>query len=74
MDTPMTVKALRDKLADLPDDMKVLVEGYESGYKALIPENINIGHFVFCPDQPGWEGDYDETVDGSGERMVALER
>ena len=70
----MTVKALRDRLADLPDDMKVLVEGYEGGYDPLLPENIIVSRFLLGPPTPAWEGEYDQVYGERGEQMLALER
>jgi hypothetical protein len=42
----MTVKELRDWLVDKPDDMRVMVDGYEDGLKDLTPVNCQVGSVV----------------------------
>ena len=37
---PMTVAELRELLATFPDDMPVLVQGYEDGYDPLLRDGV----------------------------------
>ncbi len=36
----LTVKELREKLAEYPDDMEVFVDGYEGGVDSLLASNV----------------------------------
>lgn len=57
----MTVKELIDKLSELPQDLRVLVSGYEGGYRDL--ENVG-GESIFAADvNSAWYYGPHEEVD-----------
>lgn len=62
----MTAKELSEKLANLPPDMPVLVDGYEGGL-----DNINSVHLAVVykvwDTMDGLMGEYDELYDGERE-------
>ena len=60
----MTVQELRDWLADLPDDRRVLVARYESGYTEprLVADRV-----VEAVEPEGhWEGEWKSPADSYG--------
>jgi len=55
----LTVKQLREILAEYPDDMEVFVDGYEGGIDSLFASNIRkcpVKKNVYSKDESWWEG------------------
>jgi hypothetical protein len=57
-----TVKDLREMLEGRPDDMRIVVRGYEGGFKDIdVPEEIKIKLNV---NKQWWYGPHDIVEDG----------
>jgi len=55
----LTVKQLREKLAEYPDDMDVFVDGYEGGIDSLLASNVRkrpIKKNVYLKNESWWNG------------------
>ena len=74
----MTVKALRELLNQYPDNLRVVVDGYEDGYDDLVKERISARKIQLNTKTKDWEGqhsDFDrlgETTDHDAEIVEAL--
>jgi hypothetical protein len=70
-----TIKALISILQGMPQDLPVLVSGYESGYETFYPpKTVEV---INCPDNPFYDGEYQipELNDASVKiQAVILER
>ena len=57
----MTVKELKDKLSEFPDDMTVVVSGYEDGYDDIYSDVEKIMIYK-RQNKCWWEGDYRNQI------------
>jgi len=65
-----TVGELKELLKEYPDDMPVIVSGYESGYEYFDPPTVlKVKHF---PENKYWDGEF--QVDENGSPALILER
>ncbi len=65
-----TVGELIKTLQQYPEDMPVVVSGYENGYENFYhPFVKKVKHF---PDNPYWDGQF--QIDDNGEEVLLLER
>lgn len=67
----MTVKDLKEKLSECPDDMVIITHGYEDGYDEIVEiKDID----VFKRKSPSWwEGEYTKIDNGSeAKKMIFL--
>lgn len=65
-----TVGELIKILQQYPEDMPVVVSGYENGYENFYhPFVKKVKHF---PDNPYWDGQF--QIDDNGEEVLPLER
>ncbi len=52
----MTIRAIIDLLRTYPEDMRVVVSGYEQGYDNLSPEQISVVPVTLNTGINQWEG------------------
>ena len=52
----MTVKELMELLNKYPDDLRVVVNGYEDGYDDISPERISTTRIQLDAGTHDWEG------------------
>ena len=65
-----TVGELIKILQQYPEDMPVVVSGYENGYENFFhPYVKKVKHF---PDNPYWDGQF--QIDDNGKEVLLLER
>ena len=65
-----TVGELIDILKNYPDDMPVIVSGYESGYENFYPPTVRkVKHL---PENKYWDGEF--QLDENGSDALLLER
>ena len=65
-----TVGELIDILKNYPDDMPVIVSGYESGYESFYPPTVRkVKHL---PENKYWDGEF--QLDENGSDALLLER
>ena len=56
----MTVKALKELLNQYPEHLRVVVNGYESGYDDLAQERISVRKIQLDTKTEVWEGQHSE--------------
>lgn len=61
----MNVKEMISLLGKYPDDMKVVVNGYEQGYDDLLPEQISVATIALNTRNHDWEGQHGDINDCS---------
>ena len=67
----MTVKELMEFLEKYPDDLRVVVNGYEDGYDDISPERISTRKIELDAGKHDWEGQHnvplniDESTDSA---------
>ena len=54
----MTVKELMKLLEKYPDDLRVVVNGYEDGYDDITPERISTTRIQLDAGTHDWEGQH----------------
>ncbi len=54
----MTVKELMEFLEKYPDDLRVVVNGYEDGYDDISPERISTTKIELDVGKHDWEGQH----------------
>ena len=54
----MTVKALMELLEKYPDDLRVVVNGYEDGFDDISPERISTTKIQLDAGTHDWEGQH----------------
>lgn len=54
----MTVKELTEFLEKYPDDLRVVVNGYEDGYDDILPERIFTTKIELDAGKHDWEGQH----------------
>ena len=72
----MTVRELIELLERYPDDLRVVVNGYEQGYDDLSPPQISVVGVALDVGVHDWEGqhgDYDEHSAGPGGDVTAVD-
>ena len=63
----MTVKELAELLRKYPDDLQVVVNGYEDGYDDLSLERISIIKIQLDTQIHDWEGQHSDFYDSEKE-------
>ena len=58
----MTVKELIQMLESYPNDLRVVVNGYEGGYDDLSPERILVTKIQLGVGTEEWEGQHEEPA------------
>ena len=68
----MTIKELMKFLEKYPDDLRVVVNGYEDGYDDILPERISTTKIQLDAGTQDWEGQHGDppyeseaTTDGA---------
>lgn len=56
----MTVGELRELLGTYPDDLRVVVNGYEQGYDDVSPGQISVVRLALDVGVEDWEGPHEE--------------
>ena len=56
----MTVKELVELLGKYPDDLRVVINGYEEGYDDLSPERISVVKIQLDTQIHDWEGQHSD--------------
>ena len=59
----MNVRAMIDLLGRYPEDMRVVVNGYEQGYDDLSPEQISLVPITLNTGEHDWDGQHGDTGD-----------
>lgn len=59
----MSVRAMIDLLKEYPEDMRVVVSGYEQGYDDLSPEQISVIPLALNTGVHDWEGEHGDPED-----------
>ena len=75
----MTVREMTELLGRFPDDMRVVVSGYENGYDDLSPEQISVTPVVLNTGVHVWDGQHGDLpfgarVGGQTTDVLALRR
>ena len=63
----MTVKELVEHLEKYPDDLRVVVNGYEDGYDDVSPERISVIKIQLDIQIHDWEGQHNDFYDSEKE-------
>ena len=63
----MTVKELAELLEKYPDDLRVVVNGYEDGYDDIAPERISVKKIQLDTKTHDWEGQHSGFYDSEKE-------
>lgn len=58
----MTVKELAELLKKYPDDLRVVVNGYEDGYDDISPERISATKIELDAGKHDWEGQHGDPL------------
>ena len=58
----MTVKELMKFLEKYPDDLRVVVNGYEDGYDDILPERISTTKIELDVGKHDWEGQHNSPL------------
>ena len=58
----MTVKELMEFLEKYPDDLRVVVDGYEDGYDDILPERISTRKIQLDVGKHDWEGQHNSPL------------
>ena len=69
----MTVRELISLLQDYPDDLRVVVNGYEDGYDDLSPRQLSVMKVGLDTGKYDWQGDHQEVDFLSADRATAAE-
>ncbi len=56
----MTVKALKELLNQYPENLRVVVDGYEDGYDDLAQERISVRKIQLNTKTKDWEGQHSD--------------
>ena len=59
----MTVKELVELLGKYPEDLRVVVNGYEDGFDDLSPERISVVKIQLNTQIHDWEGQHSDFYD-----------
>jgi hypothetical protein len=63
----MTVKELAKLLESYPDDLRVVVNGYEDGFDDLAPERISVKKIQLDTGTYDWAGQHSDFYDSDKE-------
>ena len=63
----MTVKELVEHLGKYPDDLRVVVNGYEDGFDDVSPERISVIKIQLDTQTYDWEGQHSDFHDSETE-------
>ena len=63
----MTVKELVEHLGKYPDDLRVVVNGYEDGFDDLSPKRISVIKIQLDTQIHDWEGQHSDFHDSEKE-------
>jgi hypothetical protein len=63
----MTLKELVEHLGKYPDDLRVVVNGYEDGFDDLSPERISVIKIQLDTQIHDWEGQHSDFYDSEAE-------
>ena len=63
----MTVKELVEHLGKYPDDLRVVVNGYEDGFDDLSPERMPVIKIQLDTQIHDWEGQHSDFYDSEKE-------
>ena len=63
--TFMTVRELMELLGTYPQDVRVVVNGYEDGYDDLSPRQIFVARIALNTGTDDWEGRHSDVDDAS---------
>lgn len=63
----MTVDELMQLLATYPPDLRVVVNGYESGYDDLSPEQLSVVRIALNTQKHPWEGQHEDMNGQAGD-------
>jgi len=72
----MTVKMIIDLLKSYPEDLRVVVSGYEEGWDDLLPEQVSVIPVVPNTGKNGWQGrhlDADDLPNASQQSLQSIE-
>lgn len=61
----MTVREMIELLGRYPDDMRVVVSGYENGYDDLSPEQFRVTPVVLNTGTHVWDGQHGDRPFGA---------
>jgi len=64
MKATLTVKVLRELLAELPDDMPIVVPAHEAGYNNADPRLLNIRPVLTDAAELSFFGTFEESEEG----------
>ena len=56
----MTVKALKEILNQYPEDLRVVVNGYEDGYDDVARQRISVNKIQLNTKTKDWEGQHSD--------------
>lgn len=73
----MNVRELIEHLQSYPDDLRVVVSGYEDVFDELRPARIEVRKASRNVDRPGYDGEFcwdEDRPDAETETAVALHR
>ena len=56
----MTVKSLKELLSQYPENLRVVVNGYEDGYDDLAQERISVRKIKLNTQVHDWEGQHSD--------------
>ena len=59
----MNVRDMIDLLRRYPEDMRVVVNGYEQGYDDLSPEQISVVPITLNTGEHDWDGQHGDAGD-----------
>ena len=65
----MTVKELMKFLEKFPDDLRIVVNGYENGYDDISPNRIFTRKIQLDAGTPDWEGQHGDPSYESEEKI-----
>lgn len=63
----MTVKELVEHLGKYPDNLRVVVNGYEDGFDDLSPERLSVIKIQLDTQIHDWEGQHSDFYDSKEE-------
>ena len=68
----MNIRELMEILRNYPEDLEVMVDGYEGGYDDLRGSRVHSRHVKPVSKKVEWYGDYDKTDVGDKDAIQVL--
>ena len=68
----MTIGELIQLLGKYPPDMRVMVNGYETGFDDISPERVSITKIKLNAGTERWEGKHEDAPSDDNEAIDAL--